>query len=205
MPRNYDDGRLVSVKILGFSNLEYVFRTRVKQGTSTDLGHKNINIQQRSSANGVVVGAQSPKPPRATKRTETGIESSFVDSGSISSARNKGYTIRKGKIRTPRNTQFTKIRYVNINGISYAWNAPTGGNVSLPAGVTEGIPTGNVVFGADFPKPPKVQKPFGDEESDSAGTFSTFIDPDQIDSAIQNGWIPSEDGVYTIEDLKQFL
>lgn len=200
MPRNYEDSRLVYVTIAEFTNLKYTFKTRVKTTTSTDLGHTTVGVAQISTAQGYVIGANSPKPPRASKSTETGIEGSFVDKDKIASAKAAGYSIQRGKRRTPRKTKFTVVKYVDINGIKYAWNSPTAqGAPSLDAlGATDATDNDQVVFGADFPKPPRVKIGIGDNNS-----YSSFVDPNKFDDAIAAGWAPAGNGRYKAADLKE--
>lgn len=203
MPRNYEESRLVYVTIEGYPTLLYTFKTRVRSATSTDLGHTGVQIGNISSAQGYVVGAQSPKPPRASRRTETGIEGSFVDKDSVTTAKQNGYQLSKGRVRRGANTAFTRVKYININGIKYAWNSPTSsqepGDVAS-AGVRDATPDDVLVFGADFPKPPRLKK-----EVANGSYYSTFADPNDLDTAIENGWIPANEGLYTTPQLKQFL
>lgn len=203
MPRNYDESRLVYVTIDGFSGLNYTFKTRVKSSTSTDLGHTELDTGSLSSAQGYVIGAQSPKPPRASKRTQNGIEGSFVDKAKLGAAKAAGYQISKGKVRRGADTEFTRVKYVLINGIKYAWNSPTSaqepGDVAS-TGVKDATSSDDLVFGADFPKPPRVKKEL------AAGSFySTFADPNDLDTALESGWIPSGEGLYTAKQLIQFV
>lgn len=200
MARNYNKPRLVSVQIEGFGSLKYGFPTRVKDATSTDLGHTKID---GTGVQNLVIGANNPKPPRASKRTEQGIESSFIDKGKIKEAKGNGYRISRGRFRPARNTKFTEVKYVLINKVKYAWNAPKTDNEPselTSTGVEEpGENDTDLVFGAQFPKPPRGSIEVTD------GRYSTFINPDKLDDAVGAGWVPTSNGDYKVAQLKQRL
>lgn len=199
MARNYNDSVLVSVEIQGF-DFKYGFLTRTKESTRTDLGHTRVN---GTSVNKLAIGVNTPKPPRASKRTETGIESSFIDKSKIQEAKGKGYQVGKGRFRPARDTKFTVVRYITINGVKYAWNSPRTDREPAELGTT-GVRLGEgesgLVFGADFPKPPR-----GSIEIEGGSRYSTFIDPDELQRAIDAGWFPSDQGDYTLDQLKARL
>lgn len=206
MARNYNNGRLVTVTIAGFPNLQYGFKTRAKTTTSTELGHTAIDPVGIASITGIVLGANAPKPPRASKRTETGIESSFVDKGKIAEARNNGYQVARGRVRRGGKTKFAQVKYVTINGINYAWAQP---NIATPppgldqADLKDPDENTKLVFGAKFPKPPRMKIEIAGGEGESGGVFSTFVDPTKVDNLVKAGWSPADDGAYKTEDFKQ--
>jgi len=153
-----------------------------------------------------VIGANAPKPPRASKRTASGYEGSFCDKDKVTQLRADGYRITRGKSRTPRSTNLSTAYYILINGIKYAWNSPNAASTpsSLStANVKPATASDKCVFGASFPKPPRMAIETG--EGDAGGKYSTFVDPDKVDDLAQAGWIPVENGTYSITDFKTLI
>lgn len=199
MARNYNNGRLVTVKLGGFPELRYGFKTRVKETTSTDLGHVKITPSGITDIKGIVIGANSPKPPRASLRTEEGVESSYIDVKSIEEAKKKGYKISRGKIRRGNTTKFAKTKYIEMNGIKYAWSAPNAKQEpsSLSkAGLKDAKQDDLLVFGASFPKPPRMKIEL------EVGSYSTFVDPQKVNDLADAGWVRAGDGFFAVADFK---
>ena len=200
MPRNYNNGRLVVVTIAGFPNLRYGFNTRVRESTSTTLGHVSITPGGLADVNGIVLGANSPKPPRASKRLANGYEGSFADKSKIAELKGDGWRITRGKTRKGSSSARSKTVYITINGINYAWNRPEAATMPDLSQTGHEEPDSNtpLVFGARFPKPPRMKL----ERDD--GDFATFIKANQatVDALKEAGWTNAGNGTYTLKDFK---
>lgn len=164
----------VDVGVVPFAGLpfHYGFASGADDADRTALGQK-----PRSAITGPVVWrANSPTPARASKKKATGTVSSFIDYTKIASARAAGWKVGGAKMRLGSETAKTKTVYVTIQGIKYAWRIPLEtltfmGNVE-PLGIKVATAADkDLVFGADFPKPPRAKKIEG------TSVISTFYDP----------------------------
>lgn len=184
----YDDRRLVAVNPFAASTIFYGFLTNVDPSVSAALGHLDIT---GTYPLGLVIGANAPKPPRASRERPTGVESSFVDSTVISAARAAGWKIRSGKIRLGSSSIKSKTVYVSDGTVKYAWNMPLTtynrvGAVRADLGIIDATPADDdLVFGASYPKMPRVAtKEFG---TGGVDIISTFCDPQKL-NALPAGW-----------------
>lgn len=185
----YRDRDLVYVTPFANSTIKYGFMTNVDAGTQAILGHVGVT---GTYPVGLVIGANAPKPGRASKETATGTESSFIDAGAVAEARAAGWKIRPGKIRVSGSSTRSKTVYVLHEANKLAWRMPA----RLYAKITEaertalGIKDGtntdlDLVFGVRYPQLPRVgKKTFG---TDGTDTLSTFVDPSKLDS-LPAGW-----------------
>jgi hypothetical protein len=186
--------RLVSVLLSAsgaYQGVRYAFRTSktVSEGDSTVLGHQALTGAD-TIAN-LIFKAQTPKPARASRRRATGYTSSFVSATATVSAANAGWQItpsrRDGGRR--RITQFTVVVYVTLNGIKYGWNIRKSlfqkikGSLTA-LGVQVATPQDDIVFGASFPKPPKVT--ISVPQGADILTSSSFYDPSREESLSAN-------------------
>ena len=173
--------RLVFVQLAApYAAIKYGFRTTVKDSTSATLGHQALTAL--TPVAGLILRANTPKPRRASRRTATGIESSFVAPGAVVAAIAAGYDIVKARPNgRKRNTIFQVAVYVTLNGVKYAWGMRKTQKAKLAAnfgalGIQES--TGledDLVFGASFPKPPKAKSlTFS---GDTTISSSIFYDP----------------------------
>ncbi|MBP0016242.1 MAG: hypothetical protein J7647_01640 [Cyanobacteria bacterium SBLK] len=202
MPRNYSKSDPVWVPYRAKTDLiKYGFPCRLERDTAfSTLGINLIDVTALSEADllGMVWGANSPKPPRATKKHDTnppGYESTFCGNSAtiLAAARADGWKIRTGKSpRKPSETTRSKTVYVTINGINYAWQfAKLAQGVTVDVtqiGVKDATSNDLLVFGATFPKPPKMQRNINDPADPDDDTFSTFGDPSSLASAVENDW-----------------
>jgi hypothetical protein len=185
----YDDRQLVFVTPFTGSPIKYGFMTNVDASVGTALGHTAVT---GAYPVGLVIGANAPKPPRATRIRATGAESSFVDAESIAAARAAGWRIRPGKVRIGSSGGKSKCVYVLHEGNKLAWNMPN----TLYSRITAGDRTAlgildaaandeDLIFGVSYPRLPRV----GYIAAGSAGTdlLSTFCDPSKLDS-LPTGW-----------------
>lgn len=171
------------------SQIKYGFLTNVKEASQTALGHVKVNRSQLPE--GLVFGANAPKPGRASKFTATGNESSFYDIKQAEALRAAGWrmsfpTIRRGKVG-----RRSVCVYVTLGSINYAWMLNNETKASIGKDLDAlGIKLGkaddrDLVWGARFPKPPKGYKTGADNR-----TISTFIDPSKVDNP-PAGWSSS--------------
>ena len=182
----YDSKRLVSVVPFLGAPLSYGFKTNIDAAQSAQLGQNEIPGDVPA---GTVVGANSPKPARASRRFATGTVSSFIDVNAITTAKSQGWRVGKAKIRRGGSTIRTISVYVTILGIKYAWNIPRRIYDTYQADLTQmGVRVAtnddaDLVWGAETPKPPRVYQTVlvGDESN----TISTFADPN---AQLANGW-----------------
>lgn len=188
----YDEKRLVSVTPFGGAALKYGFKTNIDEAQSTQLGQTAITGNLPA---GTVVGANSPKPARASKRFASGTVSSFIDVGAIPTARTTGWKIGKAKIRRGGSSARSVAVYVTILGIKYAWNIPRRNWAAYQSELTAmGVKLAtnddaDLVWGASTPKPPRVYKVVA--QGDSINTISTFADPN---SNVADGWKYQSEG-----------
>lgn len=202
MARNTLSGTYVTVGIAG-TPLKYGFNSRLRDALRNDFGQ--VEITGTTSIQNLIIGANIPKPSRASKRFVTGYDSSYCDPSKIKSLRDDRYRITPGRGlgAGSAGTGLSKTFYVTINGIKYAWNSAvpsadqTGVNSSQ---VSANLASGDtdLVFGANFPKPPRLQIAVGESKDH---VFSSFADPSAVDNALNAGWTRSGgrkgDGSYT--------
>lgn len=202
MARNYGERTLVWVTVPGadYTDLKYGFRSGLRDSLRNNLGQVAVTA---SDLQNLVIGANFPKPSRATKRFATGNESSYVSVASIPAAKNDGWKVQRPRANAPSDSNLSDTVYVTINGIKYAWNMPLN-TVAGEANHTDGGVTAasasesGLVFGAEFPKPPRITK------QHSTGTLSVFCDPSRLDN-IPEGWAKTGRGNYTASDLSTYL
>lgn len=180
----YDDRYPVSVVPFNGSSVRYGFLTNIDQADGSTLGHVSA---VDSNQQGLVFGANAPKPARASRKRATGTTSSFIDWNAIAAARTAGWSIGKASIRRGGTTAKTRVVMVTFRGISYAWNMPNDTYANIGSGdlQTLGVRETNtgdtdLVFGADSPKPPKAIFDAGEN------TYSTFYDP--TNGSLPEGW-----------------
>lgn len=140
---------------------------------------------------GVVFGANSPKPNRATKEfTASSVISSFCDPGKEATLKADGWIIngggrRRGLARTPR----SRSVFVDMGTYNYAWNLTAAEQTHMAALGIE-FATGatpSLVWGST-PKPPRATKKI------NGRVVSTFIKPDTatLTAAETAGWSISD-------------
>lgn len=214
--RNYGSGVMAYVPFARWGNLKYGFRCRIKESYFDDLGIIKINPSGTGfSLQGLAFGVNSPKPPRATKTTVTGTETSFCDEAKIGTLLAADWDIKGAKIRGIGDSSFAKAVYVTINGLKYAWmSAET--PVNPPGFATADIKpvaaNDLVIIGASFPKPPRMKVNLKSTGGDAAnpttsklGVYSTFVDPTKVDDLTSVGWKLAARAKNTVQDLQAYL
>lgn len=169
-----------------FGNLKYGFKTTkdIHETYKGELGQTTY-----AGAAGVVFGANSPKPPRATKEFAAGNISSFCSSDKIPALKKSNWTVtRKGSIRGVKTAGKTRTVYHEMpGGWKYAWSL-TAAEVDLAGTLGFTVATGadatDLVWGVNYPKPPRATK------RENGSSVSTFIAPKQsvIGKAIEAGF-----------------
>lgn len=188
----YDFKRKVYVTPIKGMAMNYGFLTNVAASVSQALGHTDIGAALPPAT---VFGANAPKPARATKRFETGLQSSFIDADAVADAKAQGWSVGKAKIRRGGTSAFAIVVYVPIQGIKYAWAMPLRlyniiGSDLAGLGINVATPTEvDLVFGASSPKPPRAYKVT--ISGGNQDVISTFVDPTV---SLPAGWkAPGED------------
>ncbi len=154
-------------------SLKYGFKTTksVHNSYKSELGQTTY-----AGSAGVFFGANSPKPPRATKEFASGTIGSYCSTDKISSLKSNGWTVsRKARIRGVKTAGKTRTVYVDMpGGWKYAWNI-TASEADLASELGFVLATGadatDLIWGVNYPKPPRASK------TDENGTTSTFMKP----------------------------
>lgn len=179
------DTSLVSIAVKGTA-VRYGFRTTDDDAINAILGHAVALDATGLPVNGVIFGANSPKPPRASKKRISGeTDTSFVGSDAIAGARAAGWKIIPGSIAVPRTTKLSVPVYVPVRtgvgdaGIAYnyAWRMPRyqhniiGGELEiLGIGLVTQDNFDEMWFGVNRPKPKRASR-----DLDGNSTITTFI------------------------------
>lgn len=182
----YEGKRRVYVVPIQGLTLNYGFLTNVDSNVSAALGHTDIG---GAIPPATVFGANAPKPARASRRFTTGVVSSFIDAGSVATARAQGWSVGKAKLRRGGVSPFSTTVYVRTGGIKYAWPMPTRlynliqGDLPALGVALATNEDSDLVFGASSPKPPRAyQVVVG---TDGQDVRSTYVDPD---ASLPAGW-----------------
>lgn len=178
MPITRGRRKLVKVTTAG---IEYGFLTTEIEAV---LGHAEVTTVPNT---GYVFGANSPKPARATKDVSGGTRSSWVGDGQIAAARAADWTVTNVFRRVATSTARSKAVFVTIGGIKYGWQMPISTYNGLAAdrtvlGIEDATANDLLVFGASYPKPPRVVKKVAAGQSSPRTTYSTFVDPAALDN-----------------------
>lgn len=178
-------GKQVEVYV-NLGNLKYGFKTTkdVHETYKSELGQTAY-----SGATGVVFGANSPKPARATKEFASGSISSYCSTTKIDNLKNNDWVVTsKGSIRGIKTSGKTRTVYLEMpGGWLYAWNITAAeADLAQQLGfkLAGGADAGNLVWGVNSPKPPRASK------RENGSSTSTFIKPQQsvIDAAVGAGY-----------------
>jgi hypothetical protein len=190
-------------------NLKYVFKSTLKSSLHNDFGCLEVTADF-TDPTGVVFEPNSPKPARASKRTaDPEIEGAYCAFDKTKTLRGDRYTITQPVNKLSLSTALTNALYINLAGTKYAWKSSKlsaeqigelGGYQALLGIETVSANDRDLVWGATFPKPPKVKKTLAD-----GSTFSSFCDSTKVDDAIAAGWSLIDPGLYTLQDLNNLL
>ncbi len=203
--------RLVSVGLAApYADHHYAFRTTIKESEGSILGH--VAVTTTTAVAGLIFKANYPKPKRASKSFATGTSSSFIAPSAVAGAIAAGWDIVKAKSNGRKSkTRFQTPVYVTVNGVKYAW-AMTNRQLTkikpnLKAlGIIEVVGTEqDLVFGASFPKPPRVRSvaSVGKGDNATSAISTTFYDPST--SKIPSDFAITSSGQYTSADWADFV
>lgn len=190
MPRNYSKGTLVYVSVPGYSDLKYGFSSRIDQNLRSDFGQTVISAGTASQLTNFVLGANSPKPFRASKffNNTRGYQASYCGVSQVVNLRKAGYQVTRGRRRYGKNTALSVTRYVTLNGIKYAWQSPkavSGKPIDYSLlGVKEAASgADDLIFGATFPKPARATT-----TDEDGSKLSSYCDPTQEAALRAENW-----------------
>lgn len=194
MARNYRNRDAVFVTVLvGGVTVNYGFNSGMTAGDKTTLGQTVIDFAAPPTK--LVMGANSPKPYKASKRGTTGYSSSFCSHTTVATLKGAGWTITPPKSRTATSTTLSDTYYVNIGGIKYAWNSPkkptaiTDENLTALGVTKAGASDEDLIFGASMPKPARYRKELTGGTGEGTNNFSIFVEPTKEDDAITAGFV----------------
>lgn len=208
MAGRYDlESNLVFVAMIteGKTTAKYAFRTTIESTTGTVLGHTAATGKNNDLVAGVILGANSPKPFRAsseqggTRRSE----SSFIANNKIGTAKAAGWTITAPKYRSAPISGRSKLVFVGTKVgatvINYGWAMPNYQYEKISAelatlGITEidtksDIAETKAFFGVNVPRPGRASKEIaGGTAGSGGGLLTTFVSDTKADDAIAAGW-----------------
>ena len=179
-------GKTVRVYVNTVNNLKYGFRTNedIHNSYKSELGQVTY-----AGAAGVVFGANSPKPAKASKEFESGTIGSYCSNNKIDSLKKANWIVTtKGSIRGVKTNGKTQTVYIEMpGGWNYAWNiTKTEAALAATLGFTvaNGADASSLVWGVNYPKPPRATK------RTNGSSTSTFMKPQAsaIDKAIEAGF-----------------
>ncbi|MBF2025612.1 MAG: hypothetical protein IGS48_02435 [Oscillatoriales cyanobacterium C42_A2020_001] len=189
MGNPYGPRTLVWVTPFTGSTIKFGFMTNADGATQTALGHVPIAGAYPSA---LVIGANAPKPPRASRLRATGVESSFVDAEAIATARAADWKISAGKQRNGASSAKSKTVYIVHETNKIAWKMPTFLHTKISTDLTAlGIAAAtatdlDLIFGVRYPKLPRVAK-INVPTTGAASRYTTYCDPSKLDN-LPAGW-----------------
>lgn len=193
MSNKYDKRTLVSVNPFANSGILYGFNSASTDTQKADLGQTIVDLAAPGAT--LVIGANAPKPGRATKQVAVGSVTSFYDidkAGTLKAADWKitsRPTIRRGKTQ-----KLAKAVVITIGTIKYAWNMPNDTYNAVGADLAAlGIALAdandkNLVWGASYPVLPRASQVV--VANNGTAVISTFVDPAKLNS-LPPGWSAS--------------
>ncbi|ACA99859.1 MULTISPECIES: hypothetical protein [Cyanophyceae] len=196
MARNRETATLVFVTMpLGGGELKYGFRSRLRDSLRDNFGQ--TVIANGVSIQNLVIGANSPKPARASRRTETGYEGSYCSTNRIAALRADRYSITRAKPSKIQGGNHSDTYFATVNGIKVAFlsNALDSGGRGAAAGfpsqygvrLATSADTGELVYGAEFPRLPSYSYDLED-----GSVFSSKTDPSQANELLNSGGLFKE-------------
>ena len=192
------------------ATLRYGFRTKdlaqvtgVAASDLTALGH--VAIGAVGGAAVLCFGANSPKPPRATKRLTRSVSnvqgsvSTFCAFNQVSAAIAAGWSVRSGRSVGLRSTGRTTTAVVSLGAgqAMYAFPMNTedfnsyGTDLGLQSGASiTSAELNRLVTGSSQPRPGRATRILA-----NGVTFTSFYAPEQKEELQQNGWRINTDAI----------
>lgn len=202
MPRDLGRGDLVKVNIK--PSIAMITYTKLRSAYWADFGMTAFTWTTGVAVQNLVYHANFPNAYRASKfdNVANGYESGFCAPDKLDALRQDGWSIKKPKpYRLPLTRKNSYLVYCTINGLKYAWymNATSAqiSDADLGAiGVTKATENdlNDIVMGATFPRPPRVQKLTAD-----GNRITTFCDDSYANS--NASWDKIDNGLLTAVDL----
>lgn len=190
-------------------NLKWLFRSTLKDSLHNNFGAIEVTADF-TDVTGLVFQANSPKPARASKRTtDPEIEGAYCAYDKTANLRSDKYSIQQPINRLRLGTTLTDILYCSVNGLKIAWRSPKPnaeqiaeiGSYKTLLGIETATATDrDLIFGAAFPRLPKVQKTLAD-----GSKFSSYCDTTKVDDALAANWTLLDAGLYTVQDINNLL
>ncbi len=186
--------------------LNYGFYTNIPDSYTALLGHIKITSKD-TVPDKFVVGASSPKPRRAGIRETNRYVSSFVSKDKVDDVKKLGWRVTRSRVKRPFITAasaLVKTVYVDIDGVKYGWNIPkvteTNAGSLAALGIKEvtASDADEIVFGAEFPRPPRASRFVAGSGDDGGKTITTYHDPSKTEAT---GWKLGRGGYYTKSQL----
>lgn len=200
----YGKRELVAVKPAPGVTFLYGYHTNASSSQQTDLGMVP-GLANGNYIPGLVIGADSPKPPRMGRIVNNlGTDSHYASYDAVDTARTKGWTLqRRYVIRRPVSGKDSRLCYVDLQTLNeqgdpvgptlkYCWSMPLYLYNKISADIAAmGINLAdandsNLVFGCQYPKPPQAQRTVVAADG-TTDVNTTFIDPKKIDN-LPTGW-----------------
>lgn len=196
----------------GSVTLNYGFRTNIKGGDSSDLGHAPLT----NSINNVVIGCRYPKPTRAVKKDAIKVTSSFVSNSSAAGAKASGYSLITSRASSPFGPKAkVKSMQVEVGGVNYGWFMPNTTHAKVSSflsqlGISEMTTDADfkkAVAGANFPRPARVNLLLSASGAEGvSNNISTFCEANADIAAIAGGAVMGVNlGEAAIDDLALYL
>lgn len=180
----------------------YGFMTNIDSAEASQLGH----FPGRSSGvsgnyiEKLIIGGDAPRPQRVTKKTIEYSVTSYVGYDKVTQALAQGWKKSASvQYRAPRSTKLSKLVYVIVRGIKYAWRMKalqysklqgSASNIGFKPASANDV---DLVYGATFPKPPRIGIVVQGEGG--MDNLSTFCDPTKIND-LKEGWTLLDPGNY---------
>lgn len=191
MGNPYGTRQLVSVIPFTGSSLRYGFLTNELR---TVLGQATGLSEDGGYVTGLVIGANAPKPGRATKERATGVESSFYGFAARAAAIAAGWKLSPGRVRNGSSSARSKTVHIVYQGNKIAWKMPqylysklTDADRTALGIVPSAASDLDLVFGVRYPRLPRVAKILVPDGSEIGNRLTTFCDPSKLDN-LPAGW-----------------
>ena len=192
MSNKYNKRTLVQVNPFVNSGILYGFNSAADASQRTQLGQTEVDLS--TPPPGLVIGANAPKPGRASKVFATTITSSFYDIAQVATLKTADWRIvSKPTIRRGKPQPKAKAVVITVNQVKYAWNMPNetynaiGASDRAALGISDADSNDkNLVWGASYPKLARAST-FVTGGAGGGNIVSTFVDPTKVDN-LPAGW-----------------
>ncbi|MCT7987613.1 hypothetical protein [Laspinema olomoucense] len=176
--------------------------TNIDANESSQLGQFSARSGGTSGSyiDKLIIGGDAPRPAKVRKKTLEYSVTSYVGYDKINQALAQGWKKAGGiEYRAARQTKQSKLVFITIRGIKYAWRMradqyaklqPYASNIGFKDASPNDL---DLVYGPSFPKPPTIGIVISGEGS--TDNLSTFCDPTKVNS-LKEGWFLKDPGNY---------